>query len=47
MGTGGIVAQESPDQRDKIVAGYPATQGSRDRQNLYRFELEATTIGSC
>ncbi|KAH7460569.1 hypothetical protein FOMA001_g19559 [Fusarium oxysporum f. sp. matthiolae] len=44
VGMGGIVAQRSPGQTDRIVARYSATLGSRDDQNPYTAELEAIAM---
>ncbi|KAM5527229.1 hypothetical protein FOXYSP1_20498 [Fusarium oxysporum f. sp. phaseoli] len=44
VGMGGIVAQRSPGQTDRIVARYSATLGSRDDQNPYTAELEALAM---
>ncbi|KAL9570493.1 hypothetical protein ACKAV7_005381, partial [Fusarium commune] len=44
VGMGGIVAQKSPGQTDRIVARYSATLGSRDDQNPYTAELEAIAM---
>ncbi|KAJ3454423.1 hypothetical protein MRS44_018317 [Fusarium solani] len=44
VGIGGIVAYRSSDQRDKIVARYSVTLGSRDDQNPYTAELEAIAM---
>jgi ribonuclease HI len=44
VGMGGVVAQRSPGQTDKIVARYSATLGSRDDQNPYTAELEAIAM---
>ncbi|KAH7472001.1 hypothetical protein FOMA001_g13208 [Fusarium oxysporum f. sp. matthiolae] len=44
VGMGGIVAQRSPGQTDRIVVRYSATLGSRDDQNPYTAELEAIAM---
>ncbi|TVY74454.1 hypothetical protein Focb16_v006001 [Fusarium oxysporum f. sp. cubense] len=44
VGMGGIVAQRSPRQTDKIVARYSVTLVSRDDQNPYTAELEAIAM---